>query len=291
MRSQKDTSGAQSGIQTNTKLTMTENLLQKIKNGKNVYGTCIVSTSPIWSKALKNSQLDFVFIDTEHIPIDRTELTFMCQTYSALGLTPIVRIPSPDPFQACMAKDAGAVGVIFPYVENSEQIRQLVGATKYRPLKGERLQNVLQGKEKLDPELIEYLENYNPGSMCIVNIESMAALENLDDLLDVPGLDAVIIGPHDLSVNMGFPEQYEHPEYEKVVLEIIQKARGKGIAAGIHFPENPDRQIKWMKEGVNIILHSSDLFLFSQKLNEDISKIKTAAGEDLKESTDSDLAI
>ena len=270
---------------------MSKNLLEKLKRGENIYGTCIVSTSPIWSKSVKNLGLDFVFLDTEHIPMDRTELTALCQVYSAMGISPIVRIPSPDPFTACMAKDAGAVGVIAPYVENAEQIRQLVGATKFRPLKGERLQNVLSGKEVLEPELKTYLENFNKGSLCIVNIESLAAVENLDALLDVSGLDGIIIGPHDLSINLGLPEQYDHPDFEKVVKEIITKARSKNVAAGIHFPSNPDRQIQWMKEGVNIVMHSSDMFLFSQKLNEDILKIKNAVGDQLVQKDNADLAI
>ena len=270
---------------------MTENLIEKLKNGKNIYGTCIISTSPIWSKVVANSGLDFVFLDTEHIPMDRTELTFLCQTYSAMKISPIVRIPSPDPYLACMAKDAGAIGIIAPYIESVEQIRQMVGATKYRPLKGNRLQNVLNGTEVLEPELNAYLKKYNEGSLCIINIESVTAVENLDELLAVPELDAVIIGPHDLSINMGLPEQYDHPEYEKVVKEIIQKARNKGIAAGIHFPGIPERQIKWMKEGVNIVLHSSDMFLFSQKLEQDINKIKVAAGDSIAKSEDSGLAI
>ncbi len=270
---------------------MANNLLEKLKHGENIYGTCIVSTSPIWSKAVKNSGLDFVFLDTEHIPMDRTELTVLCQVYSAMGISPIVRIPGPDPITACMVKDAGAIGVIAPYVETAEQIRQLVGATKFRPLKGERLQRVLNNKEVLEPELRTYLEKYNEGSLTIVNIESMTAVKNLDVLLDVDGLDAIIIGPHDLSINMGLPEQYEHPEFEKVVKEIIQKSRSKGIAAGIHFPDKPDRQIKWMKEGANVVMHSSDMLLFNQKLKEDLNKIKKAAGDDTKTSVDSDLAI
>ncbi len=270
---------------------MSQSLQQKIASGRNVYGTCIVSTSPIWSKIMANSGLDFVFIDTEHIPIDRTEMTFLCQTYKAMGLEPIVRIPSPDPYLACMAKDAGAVGVLAPYIEKVEQIREMVGATKYRPLKGERLHHILSGEEKPEPELQAYLENYNKGSLCLVNIESLAAVRDLDQLLAVPGLDAVIIGPHDLSISMGLPEQYEHPEYQKVVTEIIRRTRAKGLAAGIHFPGNPDRQIKYMREGANIVLHSSDMFLFSQKLAEDMTKIKAAAGDNLQKSDESDLAI
>lgn len=270
---------------------MANQLLAKLKSGENIYGTCITSTSPIWSKIVDKSSIDFVFLDTEHIPLDRTELTFLCQIYLAKGIAPIVRIACPDPYLACMVKDAGAIGVLAPYIESVEQIHQMVGATKYRPLKGARLQNVLEEKEELEPELKTYLENYNKGSMCIVNIESITAVQNLDALLNVQGLDGIIIGPHDLSINMGIPEQYEHPEFKKTVKEIIVKTRNKGLAAGIHFPSKPELQIKWMKEGVNIVMHSSDMFLFSQKLNEDIHQIKNAVGDSINEIGDSDLAI
>jgi len=270
---------------------MAKNLLQKLKDGKIIYGTCIVSTAPVWSKSLAQSLLDYVFLDTEHIPVDRNELTMLCQVYQAMGLPTVVRIPSPDPYLACMAKDAGATGVLAPYIEDVGQIRQMVGATKYRPLKGRRLDRVLNGTETLEPELKNYLEKYNEGSMCMINIESMPAVDNLSSLLDVPGLDAVIIGPHDLSVNMGLPEQYDHPEYENVVKKIIHQVREKGIAVGIHFPANPERQIKWIKEGVNIVMHSSDMSLFSQKLNEDISRIKEAVGEHIVINANTDITI
>lgn len=235
--------------------------------------------------------MDFVFLDTEHIPIDRTELTFLCQVYNAHGIPPIVRIPSPDPYLACMAKDAGAVGVLAPYVETVSQVRQMVGATKFRPLKGERLERILDGNEELGGELKTYIEKYNRGSLCLINIESRTAVENLDELLNVPGLDGVIIGPHDLSVNMGLPEQYEHPDFENMVGEIISKARGKKLSAGIHFPTGPDRQVKWAGNGANIVLHSSDMFLFVQKLKEDLHKIKMALGDNLDLGEETDLAI
>ncbi|WP_339705161.1 aldolase/citrate lyase family protein [uncultured Kriegella sp.] len=270
---------------------MADTILQKLRKNKNIYGTCILSTSPIWSKAVKGIGLDFVFIDTEHIPMDRTELTLLCQLYAAMGISPVVRIPSPDPYLACMAKDSGAIGVLAPYIENVEQVKEMVGATKYRPLKGERLQNVLKGTETLKPALATYLKTYNEGSLCLINIESTAALDNLDALLNVSGLDGVIIGPHDLSINMGLPEQYGHPDFEKAVKEIIRKARNKGIAAGIHFPSDPNRQIKWMQEGANIVLHSSDMFLFAQKLEEDLKTIKNSAGDDIKPVDYSDLTI
>lgn len=270
---------------------MTDSLSQKLKNGATVYGTCILSTSPIWSKVVETAGLDFVFLDTEHIPMDRTELTFLCQVYNALQIAPVVRIPSPDPYTACMAKDAGAVAVLAPYIESVAQVRQMVGATKYRPLKGVRLQNVINGDETLKSELKAYIENFNRGSLCLINIESTVAVDALDDLLQVEGLDGIIVGPHDLSINMGLPEQYDHPNFEKTVKKVIQKARNKGLAAGIHFPAGPDRQIKWISEGANIVLHSSDMFLFGQKLREDLALIKTAAGDTIKQAKNPGLAI
>jgi 4-hydroxy-2-oxoheptanedioate aldolase len=112
-------------------------------------------------------------------------------------------------------------------------------------------------------------------------------LDKLDELLSVPGLDAVFIGPHDLSISLGIPEQYDNPEFDKAVKHIIHSSRKKGLSVGIHFSLAPERQIKWIQEGADIIVHSSDMALFSQKLNSDIAIIKKAVG-DTKESSNKD---
>lgn len=260
-------------------------MLQKLKNGERVYGTCFTSVSPGWPVIFKRSSLDFAFIDTEHIAIDRSDMSRMCQIMLAYNITPIVRIPAPDPYLACQSIDAGAKGVIAPYLESVEQIKELVGATKFRPLKGEVLQQVLDGEMELSADMKTYLARYNEGNICIANIESVPALDKLDELLSVPGLDAVFIGPHDLSISLGIPEQYDNPEFDKAVKLIIDTSRKKGLAVGIHFSLEPGRQVKWIKEGANIVVHSSDIALFSQKLNSDINMIKQAVGDGAKENT------
>ncbi len=260
---------------------MNQNTLAgKISAGKTVYGTCISSAAPLWGKAARIAGLDFVFLDTEHIPLERMEVAALCQLYSAMGISPIVRIPSPDPFRACQMLDAGAIGVVAPYIETVEQVQEMVGAIKFRPLKGKRLQKALQNPLTVEPELKQYLESYNRDKLCIINIESIPAVENLDNLLKVPGLDGVFIGPHDLSVNMGLPEMYDHPDFEREVETIIRKCRENNIAVGIHFSESPDRQVKWIKAGANIVVHSSDIAIFSQKLAADISYIRKSGGEE-----------
>jgi len=166
----------------------------------------------------------------------------------------------------------------------------LVVAIKYRPLKGEKLNAILDGKIKPTATLKSYLDQYNLGNLCIANIESIPAVERLDELLSVDGLDAVFIGPHDLSINMGIPEEYDQPDFIKTVKSIVQKARKRTLGVGIHFSFEPQRQIDWMKEGVNIIIHSSDKALFSKQLKADINEIQSAV-EDQKESSRSDDSV
>jgi len=265
---------------------MKKELFAKLKQGKTVYGTCISSVAPLWGKAAQNAGLDFVFLDTEHIPLERMEVASLCQLYNALGIAPIVRIPSPEATKACQMIDAGASGVLAPYIEEIDQVKEMVGALKYRPLKGHRLKEVMENPESLTPELANYLENYNQGNLCVINIESVRAMENLGELLRIKGVDAVFIGPHDLSVSLGVPESYDHPEFKKAVRVIIQKCRANNVSVGIHFSESPDRQIKWMDEGANIIIHSSDIAIFSQQLRKDINQIKEVKGDRLSSSAE-----
>jgi 4-hydroxy-2-oxoheptanedioate aldolase len=265
-----------------------DDLKRKLQNGRVVYGTCITNHAPRWPALIAASNLDFVFLDTEHIPLDRAELSHMCRIYQALGITPIVRIPEPDAHRASQVIDDGAIGVIAPYLENIEQIKALVGATKYRPLKGEKLIELMEGVAPPSKELKTYLDQYNFGNLCIANIESIPAVERLDELLSIDGLDAVFIGPHDLSINMGIPEQYDHPDFVKMVSIIVKKARKYTLGVGIHFSLEPQRQIDWIKQGVNIVVHSSDMALFSQQLRHDLTMIKEASGDKSGASTFAD---
>src|SRR6476660_7786640 len=119
-------------------------IIQALHEGRYVFSSAIVGTSPLWPSLAKQAGIDFVFVDTEHTPIGRETLSWICQTYQALGLPPVVRLPSNDPFEACKALDAGAGGVIGPYLESADQARALAGAVKLRPLKGRRLEEALR---------------------------------------------------------------------------------------------------------------------------------------------------
>jgi 4-hydroxy-2-oxoheptanedioate aldolase len=255
-------------------------LREKLRNGQRIYGSSIVSSASHWPSAVQQAGLDFVFLDTEHIPQDRVLLSWMCRAYRAMGVAPVVRIPKADPFEACQALDGGACGVVAAYVETPEEVRALVGATKLRPLKGARLERALSNPETLSPEMRDYIDEWCKDNVLIVNIESVPAMDNLDAILAVPGLDGVLVGPHDMTCNIGVPEQYDHPEFDRVVRELIEKARAANVGVGVHYFWDPlDQEIDWAKAGANLMLYSGDLSLFGKALKADIGAIKAALGD------------
>ena len=264
---------------------------QALRAGDRVYGSLVSAPATLWVGMARGTGLDFVFIDTEHIPNDRQNLSWMCRAYQAASLPPIVRVPNPDPFEACKVLDGGASGIIFPYVESVAQIRDLVGACRYRPLKGARLQQALDEPASLETELATYLEERNAHSIAVANIESVPALENLDALVAIDGLDAVLIGPHDLSCSLGIPEQYDHPRFDEAVKTIFATARAAGKGAGIHFfIGGIEKEIDYLQSGANLVVHGADVNIWREALGGQIGALREAMG-DRQRTADTDAII
>jgi len=257
-----------------------QQMREALHAGRRVYGTLMISPSPRWPATMAGLPLDFAFIDTEHISLGRETVVWMCHTYAALNLAPIVRVPEPNPTLATMVMDAGAHGVIFPYVERPEQVRDLVGAVKYRPLKGRRLAELLERNQPPSQECLDYLNERNANGVAIINVESVPAMEALPDLLAVDGLDAVLIGPHDLSVNLGKPEAYADDAFDAAVRTILGTARQAGVGAGVHFFwDDIEREVDWIRAGMNLVVHSTDLRSAGLALAADIERIRAAVGD------------
>ncbi len=252
---------------------------QNLRSGRRVYASAMISSSSLWPKWLAKTGIDFVFIDSEHTPLGRETLSWLCQTFAAYNVTPVVRIPCPDPFEACKVLDGGAGGFIAPYIETPEQVRQLAGVARYRPLKGQRLQDALRDPNTLEPELRTYLEERNKHSVFIANIESVPAIRNLDEILSIGALDSVLIGPHDLSCSLGVPEQYSHPKFIEAVGTIFQKARAHNVGAGLHWWRGVHDELAWAAAGANLIMHSTDITLITQHLTQELKDLRAKLGD------------
>lgn len=271
-------------------------LRNALRNGKRVYGTLLVSDSPFWPTIIaKIPGLDFVFIDTEHITIDDARLSWMCRTYDALNLAPVVRIPSPDPYRATKVIDMGARGIIAPYVETTEQVKMLVGAVKHRPLKGAFLDRLLDGDSDVVSDATRNdLRDSNNQNLLIVNIESVPAIEALDEIVAIDELDAVLIGPHDLTRSLGIPEAYESAAFVDAITRIITTARDAGKGAGIHYVYTQigiGQEIDLARKGANLIVHSADAIAVRTTLSAEISQIREAMSDDLNQSAKDTIGI
>ncbi len=260
-----------------------EMICERLHRGERVYGSHVASlTNPTTAAMQAGFSYDFIFICTEHMPLDRGETAMMCRFYAAHGISPVVRIPYPDAHEAAMALDAGAEGIVAPYVETVEEVKELVGAVKYRPIKGKMLRDILSGARTLPPNMRDFLARFNRHNSLIVGVESVAAYENLDALLAVEGVDGVFVGPHDLSVTMEIPEQYDHPDFRRVLKDIVKRCRAKSLGVGIHFGPGvaADETIaEFIDEGMNWVLYGADITVLRSAMEERLAAFRKRMGD------------
>jgi 2-keto-3-deoxy-L-rhamnonate aldolase RhmA len=222
--------------------------------------------------------MDFVFIDNEHNPLDRNQTSFACSLFSKSGIAPIVRIPKPDAYLAAMVVDGGAYGVIAPYVETVEDVWDIVAAVKYRPLKGKALKELKTSMKFPSEESKRYIDKMNENGIVVIMIESAAGLQNLDRILEIPGVDAILIGPNDLSISYGVPEMYEHPVFINAVQNVMEKTLQAAVGFGIHF-STLDLQKYWTLRGQNFIVYSTDTFIAYNYMKQGFEELKKVKSE------------
>ncbi len=229
-----------------------------LKEGGRVFGTMIATgRNPRWIPALAEAGLDYVIIDTEHNPRSRAELGDYLLMFNTIGVAPIVRIPVPDSHYVTMAVDAGAHGVLAPYCETVEEVREVVAAAKWRPLKGEAVKRLMENGEHVSDASRAYLEERNKNSVALIGVESVAAINVLEQMLDVPGIDGIFVGPNDLSITLGEPDRYDSQEYQAAVKHIIDTAEARGIPTLVHH-QTTELSSFWISQGARFVLHGTD---------------------------------
>jgi len=249
---------------------------QALAKRQRVYGILLQGYGqPGWPHIFRDCGLDYVFMDSEHTPLNRETIAWAAQAYAANNIAPWVRIPEISESAAAQVVDAGAQGVIVPYVETLEQCQLLIGAVKYRPLKGIILQRAVEDEQTLNQETKAYLEAFNAHVSLIIMIESPEGAANLQAMLATGQVDGVIIGPHDLSVSCGVPEQYSHPTFLKTTQKIIDTCAALGVGVGIHVSNNSIESLEqWVKRGCNIILHQSDTRYIAEQTQQQLGQLR-----------------
>ncbi len=250
-------------------------LREKLRSGDRVYGTHVVCYGgPIAARWTNQLEMDFGFICAEHMPLDRTEISMMSQTLLAGGISPMARIPYPSAHWASMFIDGGAEGIVAPYVETVEQVRELIGAVRYRPIKGKFLRDILDGVRQPTEKMQQFFERFNGNLYLIIGIESVEAINHLEELISFDGVDGVFLGPHDITCSLEIPEEYDNPLFIETVVDVIRRCRKLGKGVGIHMDNTLPRCRPFLEAGANFILNSADVVKMKNSMNLDFQNLR-----------------
>jgi 4-hydroxy-2-oxoheptanedioate aldolase len=204
----------------------------KLKAGKVVVGTTASAGSEV--RFLANSGFDFLLFDTQHSPDDIKGLGMPVAAMRRRDAIPIIRVGDNRPDQICYALDQGAKGLIVPMVNTAEEAKSMVRWCKY-PFEGERSSAGIRGEWGEFDSYREYMNAVNEQLLIIPMLETQQGLDNLDEIVSVPGVDVLLIGPSDFSINLDVPLDYTNPKYINALEAVATGCAKAGVAPGMFF--------------------------------------------------------
>ncbi len=244
-------------------------LKEKLQAGNLTLGSWITLGHPAIADIFAGAGFDWLVVDMEHTTISMKQAGELIRVIDLSGVAPLVRLTSNDPNQIKRVMDAGAHGIVVPMVNSPEEAVAAVAATRYAP---DGIRGVgLARAQRYGAGFQEYLEWQKKGAVVIVQIEHHSALEVLEEILTVEGVDGFIIGPYDLSCSMGIPGEFEHPEFLGAMETIRKAGRRLQCPGGIHVVE-PDRKRldQAINDGYRFIAYSVDIRMLDVSAREGI---------------------
>ena len=216
----------------------TESLKQRLQNNELTIGSWVTIGHTSVAEIMASAGFDWLVIDAEHSVIELHEIQALIQSMDLHGCPAIVRVTSNDGDLIKRVMDAGATGVMVPFVNCAADAEQAVRHTYYPPTgtRGVGLARAQGYGAAFKP----YLEWLPKNAVVVVMIEHKDAVKNIDEILSVPGVDAFIIGPYDLSSSMGLPGEISHPKVQEAIALVREAGARHGKTGGIHVVE-PDR--------------------------------------------------
>ncbi len=200
--------------------------------GPAAIGTTVGPQSEV--RFLAGAGFDFLLFDTQHASVDIKDLGPAIAQTRGTGASPVVRVGDNRPELICYALDAGAKGIIVPMVNTAEEADRMVRACKYHPA-GIRSNSGIRGEWGEFDSYRAFMDAVNDELVIIPMIETIEAMEQIDEILDVPGIDVLLVGPSDLSIALDVPLEYDHPRYIEALDAIAAACRRHGVVPGMYF--------------------------------------------------------
>jgi 2-keto-3-deoxy-L-rhamnonate aldolase RhmA len=229
--------------------------------------------SPEIPKLYAAAGLDWTFIDTEHGGFDLETVQDLVRTSLLTPLTPIVRVADLQYSLIARALDMGAEGIIFPRVESPELLARAISWTKFP---GQGVRGFGLGAPQVgykNHSFQEIIDHLNANVLVVLQIETQTALDRCDELLAVPGVDIVMVGPADLSISLGVPGQFDHPQMIEAVSGVIECCRRHSIHPGIQCRTLPMAKA-WQRRGMKFIGCGSDISFLWEKVRDTFEQLR-----------------
>ena len=232
---------------------------QRLLRGETLIGTMVQEVStPSIAQVFKEVGFDFFMVDMEHGPFSLQNAAQVLRVGRLLDMCPLVRVAGPEYHLITGPLDHGAMGIMLPRVESRDHVEALVSFMKYPPVGVRGVSSDAPHSEYRFGPLREFLETNNEDTLAIAQIERSAAIESIDDLLSVPGVDAALIGPEDLSVSLGVPGDTGHHLVVEAIDRVIAAAERNNVVPGIHMG-SVEALKAWMAKGMRLLMYNSDL--------------------------------
>ncbi len=230
-----------------------------LRDGKVPVGITVTLDSSSAAEAMAYAGFDFLILDLEHYPIDIETIHQMVQATRGTNTTPVVRVAWNEHWLIKVALDTGAYGVMVPMVSTKDQALAAVRAAKYAP-EGYRGFEPLYAALRWDMSVRDYVAAANREVAVIIQIETPQAVENLEEILSVPGIDLVLPGPGDLAVAMGGLDRLGTPEHKAALQEIYEACKRAGVPVGV-LATTPEAIKRGLDAGYDAIVAGDDLGL------------------------------
>jgi 4-hydroxy-2-oxoheptanedioate aldolase len=231
------------------------------REGKASVGSWMNLGSPSCAEIMSHLGFDWIVVDEEHSPVNTETIQQVFVALSTSDTVPMIRVAANDPAGIARVLDSGAYGVIVPMVNTADEARRAVQACRYPPL-GSRSMGFGRADQYAGKD---YKAHANEEIAVIVQIEHIDAVNNIDEILSVPGVDAFFIGPADLAASMGIPVvlgENPDPRHKEAVARIVEAGRRHGIPSGIHVA-SADEVNRRIAEGFRFIALGTDVFFLT----------------------------
>ena len=239
-------------------------LKKRLQKRELTIGSWITIGNTVITEVMANAGYDWLTVDMEHSAITIENAQELIRVIELCGVVPLVRVGHNDPNLIKRIMDSGAHGVIVPMVNSRADAEKAVSSVKYPPA-GFRGVGLARA-QKYGMEFDRYKSWNQENSIVIVQIEHILAVENIEAILDVEGVDGFIIGPYDLSGSIGFPGNFDHPDVLAALSHVKKVAKEKNALSGFHvIPPEIDPCVQKIGEGYQFIAHSLDSLILGRQ--------------------------